>query len=116
MNSQKFEGRSAEMKKDSPWLAAEDIEGLGDVVVEIEHVYKHTDVEFEAGRKEKAIYSMAFKNGRKQLILNSTNRVMCKDHFGSDVKNWIGKKITLYIQEGVKLKGKLVKGIRIRIG
>lgn len=116
MNTQKFEGRSAEMKKDTPWLAVEDIEGLGDVIVEIEAVYKHSDVEFEAGRKEKAVYSMSFKGGKKQLILNSTNRVMLKDHFGSNVKDWIGKKITLYVQDGVRLKNRLVKGIRCKVG
>lgn len=115
MNTQKFEGRSAEMKKDSPWLAVEDIEGLGDVVVEIEAVYKHSDVEFEAGRKEKSVYSMAFKNGKKQLILNSTNRVTLKDAFGSSVKEWVGKKVSLYVQDGVKLRGKTVKGVRVRV-
>ena len=108
-----FEGRSAEMKKDSPWLASEDIMGL-DVEVEIEKVYRHHDVEFDAGRKEKIVYSVAFVGKKKQLVLNSTNRKTLVSKFGVNVKDWFGKKVTLFVDPNVRMKGKVVNGIRIK--
>ena len=113
MTSEPFEGRSSEMKKDSPWLASEDIMGL-EVEVEIEKVYRHMDVEFEAGRKEKILYSVAFVGKKKQLVLNSTNRKKLLAKFGVNVKEWVGKKVTLFVDSEVKLMGKKVSGIRIK--
>ena len=113
-NPSKFEGRSSDMKKDTPWLSSEDLDGLGDVSVEIQEVYRHQDVEFDAGRKEKFVYSLAFKGSKKQLVLNATNRHTLVTKFGVNVKEWSGKKVTLFVLDGVKLAGKLVKGIRIK--
>jgi hypothetical protein len=112
-NPQPFEGRSAEMKKDSPWLASEDIMGL-EIEVEIEKVFRHQDVEFDAGRKEKTVYSIAFVGKKKQLVLNSTNRKTLVAKFGVNVKDWAGKKATLYVDQNVRLMGKKVCGIRIK--
>ena len=112
-NPTPFEGRSAEMKKDSPWLASEDILGL-EIDVEIEKVYRHQDVEFDAGRKEKVVYSVAFIGKKKQLVLNSTNRKTIVSKFGVNVKEWAGKKVTLYVDSSVRLMGKTVNGIRIK--
>jgi len=100
MTSEPFEGRSGEMKKDSPWLASEDIMGL-EVEVEIEKVYRHQDVEFEAGRKERTLYSVAFVGKKKQLVLNSTNRKKLLGKFGVNVKEWAGKKVTLFVDSEV---------------
>ena len=109
-----FEGRSAEMKKDSPWLASEDLQDLGDVKVIIEAVYRHADVEFDAGRKEKWVYSLKFQGKQKQLVLNSTNRKAIVGHYGTDVSKWKGKELTLYVDPDVRLMGKKVCGIRVR--
>lgn len=114
MTSEVFEGRSAEMKKDSPWLASEDIMDLGDVTVSIEAVYRHSDVEFDAGRKEKVVYSMKFKGKQKQLVLNSTNRKTLVAKYGVNVKDWIGKEVVLYVDRNVRLMGKKVCGIRMK--
>ena len=116
MNSkaQLFDGRSSEMKKETPWLASEDLMGLGDVAVKIEAVYRHSDVEFEAGRKEKKVYSVAFVGKQKQLVLNSANRKSLVSKFGVNVKDWVGKEVKLYVDQNVRLMGKTVCGIRIR--
>ena len=112
--SDEFDGRSAEMKKDSPWLSAEDLIGLGDVAAVIEKVYRHQDVEFDGGRKEKVVYSIEFKGKKKQLVLNSTNRKTLVVLFGVNVKDWSGKPVKLYVDSNVKMMGKTVSGIRIR--
>ena len=109
-----FEGRSAEMKKDTLWLSSEDLAGLGDVKVTIEAVFRHVDVEFEAGRKEKTVYSVKFKGKAKQLILNSINRKTIVAKFGVNVKEWSGKELTLYVDPNVRMMGKIVSGLRIR--
>lgn len=113
-SSAKFEGRSSEMKKDTPWLSSEDIDGLGDVAVVIEGVYRHADVEFDAGRKEKCVYSVAFKGAKKQLVLNSTNRKSLVEKYGVNVKDWIGKSCILWVKDGIRLGRDTVKGIRIK--
>lgn len=113
MTSEEFIGRSAEMRV-SPWLAAEDIDGLGDVKVTIAKVRKHANVEFEQGRKKEVAYSLGFEGKQRELLLNSTNRKTITAMFGPEIKDWKGKSITLYIDPNVKLKGQTVKGIRIR--
>ena len=113
-NSQPFEGHSSEMKKASPWLASEDLLERGDVDVTIDCCHRHTDVEFDAGRKEAVVYSLAFRGAKKNLVLNSTNRKTLVNKFGANVKDWAGKKITLYVDKQVRLMGKTVCGIRIK--
>lgn len=113
-SSEIFEGRSGEMKKDTPWLASEDIIGLGDVTVEIVCCHRHRDVEFDAGRKEACVYSVEFKGKKKQLVLNSVNRKSLVSLFGVNVKDWAGQTIKLYVDPHVKMMGKIVPGIRIR--
>ena len=108
-----FKGHTGEMR-DTTWLAAEDIKHLGDVKVEIESVQQDTDVEFEAGRKVNKVYSLKFKGKGRKLVINATNRKILKKLYGTDVTGWAGKEITLYVQDNVKMMGKVVDGIRIR--
>jgi len=111
---QAFEGMASQMR-DSPWLAAEDVEDAGgNINVTIIACYKHEDVEFDAGRKRPVIYTVAFKGADKQLVLNATNRKTLSSLFGRDVKKWQGQKIELFVQDGIRLGGKTVKGIRLR--
>jgi len=114
MKSEVFEGHSSEMKKNSPWLASEDLLGKGDVEVTVKAVHRHKDVEFEAGRKEQVVYSIEFEKASKQLVLNSTNRKALVAKFGANVKDWCGKKVTLYVDTDVKMMGKKVCGVRIK--
>jgi len=109
-----FDGRSSEMKKETPWLSSEDLIGLGDIQVVVEAVYRHQDVEFDAGRKEKVVYSIKFKGKQKQLVLNSTNRKTLVAKYGVNVKDWVGKEVTLYVDDNVRMMGKRVCGIRIK--
>jgi hypothetical protein len=109
-----FEGRSAEMKGETPWLASEDLMGLGDVKVKIIACHRYREVEFEAGRKEPTVYTLQFEGKQKQLVLNSTNRRKLVARFGPDVKSWKGQDIVLYVDTNVRMMGKIVSGIRIR--
>jgi len=120
MESTSFEGRSAEMRKPTPWLSSEDLMDLpGDVEVVIEAVYAHRGAIFDDGRKED-VYSLKFAGKQKQLILNATNRRRLIELFGTTkVKEWIGKKITLYVESGIRkpggIRGETTTGIRIRV-
>ena len=112
--SKEFTGKVSEMRK-SDWLASEDIEDRGgSIVVVIAKCEKHENVEFEAGRTEKVVYTVRFEKATKELVLNATNRKTLAELFGRDVSAWKGQKVELYVQSGIKLMGKLVNGIRIR--
>ncbi len=114
MQSEPFTGTTAQMKK-SPWLASEDLAGLSSPELVIDGVYRNTDVEMEGGRKEKELFSIAFKGASKQMILNATNRRALSTSFGADTRQWIGKRVKLYVQDNVKMGGKLVCGLRIAV-
>lgn len=110
-----FNGLAGMLKKPSPWLAGEDLNGLGDVPVEIEDVLIYDDVSFEAGRKEKDVPAIKFKGKTKQLVLRTAaNRKMLIKKFGTDTKVWRGQKITLYFDPDVMRGGIKTGGIRIR--
>lgn len=114
MKGEEFEGRSCEMKSDTPWLASEDLLGLGDVKVKIVACHRYRDVEFDAGRKEPTVYTLQFEGKKKQLVLNSTNRRTLVNKFGPNVKDWKGKEIVLWVDQKVRMMGKTVCGIRVR--
>lgn len=114
IKSEAFDGHCSEMKKPSPWLSSEDILGKGDVNVTIDHCERAFDVEFEAGRKEKVVFCVAFKGAEKKLVLNATNRKTLRDKFGPNVKDWCGKKVTLFVDPDVRMMGKRVNGVRIK--
>jgi len=118
MQSEVFEGNSAVMRQDSPWLASEDILGIAEVSVTIEQVYLHKGVQFEDGRK-RDVLALAFNGKKKQLVLNNTNRKRLVEAFGPKAPGWRGQKIILYVQSGIRkpggLPGETCTGIRIRI-
>ena len=108
-----FTGKTGEMR-DSPWLASEDIKHLGDVKVVIESVHKDNDVSFDEGRKKPVVFSLKFVGKGRKLVLNATNRKLLSKMFGTDTTEWVGKEITLYVQEGIKVGKEVKDGIRIR--
>jgi len=112
MRTTEFDGRAGEMRE-SPWLASEDIEGVGDVTVTIEKVYKHMQAEFDSGRK-KDVHAIKFKGSDKQLVLNASNRKTIVKLYGTKITDWYGKQITLYMIRNVKVGRELKNGIRIR--
>lgn len=118
MQTEEFDGQSAEMRRESPWLASEDLLDHGDAGVEIEGVYKHVDAVFDDGRTE-TVYALKFRGKDKQMVLNATNRKHLVAKFGTTkVKEWAGEKIVLYVQRNVRKpggkKGETCCGIRIR--
>ena len=113
IKQQPFDGRAGEMR-DSPWLASEDLHGLDAIDLEISNVFKSNDVEFEGGRKKDIVYSLEFKNAKRQLVLNGTNRKTMVALYGADVKGWIGKKITIYVEHNIKVGREFKDGLRLR--
>lgn len=111
--SQIFDGRASEMR-DSPWLASEDLDGIGEIKLTVKAVHKNNDVEFEAGRKKAVVFSLEFEKAKRQLILNGTNRRKMQATYGNNVKDWVGKQITVYVQDGIKVGREVKRGLRIR--
>lgn len=111
----KFEGLSGMLRAPSPWLAGEDLNGMGDVEVVIEDVLLYDEVAFDAGRKERNVPTLKFVGKQKQLVLRTgANRKALVAAFGTNTKDWRGKKIAIYFEPNVKMKGQLVGGIRIK--
>jgi len=115
MNTTPYTGKVSGMKT-SPWLASEDLLGIGSASVEIESVLKNENVAMDAGRVEPMLFSLAFKGMPKQMILNATNRRTLSAAFGADTKQWVGRKIEIYVQDGIRKPGKgggTTTGLRI---
>jgi hypothetical protein len=109
-----FTGLSG-MLRTSPWLASEDLVGLGDVPAEIEDVLVYDSVAFDRGRQEKNVPAIKFRGKAKQLVLRtSANRRALVKMFGADTREWRGKTVYLYHDPSVKFGGKNVGGIRIK--
>lgn len=118
MKSEPYTGTVTGMKGNTPWLASEDILGLGDVAVTIEAVVKNEDVVMDGGRREKQLFSLRFKGKEKAMILNSTNRKTLSSGFGADTKKWLGQTIKIYAETGIRKpggkQGETCTGLRIR--
>ena len=104
MKTTEYKGKVSGMKT-SPWLASEDLLGISPQQVVIAGVYQHEDVPMDGGRKEKLLFAVAFEKIQKQMILNATNRKSLSRQFGADTKNWIGKQVTLTVQDGIRKPG-----------
>lgn len=109
-----YNGRTSAMRN-SPWLASEDLEGLGNVEVTIEQAFEHQNVTMQDGRKQPKLFSVKFVGKDRKLVLNATNRKMIVSKFGGNCADWIGKKVSLYVKDGVKNPaGGTTKGIRVK--
>lgn len=111
-----FHGTVSQMRV-SPWLASEDLLGLGEIEVTIEGVFIHEDVKMDGGRTESILYAVKFAGKEKQMILNATNRKELSKAFGAKVNNWTGKKVFLRAQDGIRkpgTKNEKCFGLRIR--
>ncbi len=96
---------------DTNYLASWDIEGDTTVTI-VKAMYE--EVTGEKGRKDKClvIYFDEFENG---MIVNVTNsKTIQKMYNELQPAKWIGKKITLYVDPNVSIKGEKVGGLRIR--
>ena len=101
--------------KPSPHLAAADLDGK-DMDVVVTSVVQG-EVEGENGRKENcniATISVAGKQCRKTLVLNTTNcKTLAKLSNSNQIESWVNIPITLY-PTTTKLKRDIVDCIRIR--
>lgn len=55
-----------------------------------------------------------FKGAAKRLILNRTNADAVASLYGNDTDGWIGKRITLFVQPGIKAFGKTWEAVRVK--
>ena len=83
--------------------------------MEINGVFEHIGETMQDGRK-KDLFSIAFAKTPKRMVLNATNRRTLAMAFGKDVANWVGKKVQVYVQDGVRnpAGGETVTGLRIK--
>lgn len=97
---------------DSDYLASWDLDG--DTVVEFEK-FRYEEVTGEKGRKDKCLVAY-FKGYDKGMIVNVTNsKTISQLHESIYPIDWIGKEITLFVDDNVKSKGgEIVSGIRVR--
>jgi len=103
------------MKTSSKFLASEDFIGMGEIEVTISGVFEHADEVMQDGKK-KSFYSVGFNDKPKRMVLNATNRKTLAACFGADTTKWIGKKVSLYVQDGVRnpAGGATVCGLRLK--
>lgn len=114
--TKEFHGTVSQMRV-SPWLASEDLLGLGEIQVTVEGVFIHEDVKMDGGRSEPMLYAVKFAGKEKQMILNATNRKALSTAFGAKVNNWTGKTVYLRAQDGIRkpgTKNEKCFGLRIR--
>jgi hypothetical protein len=109
-----YSGPSGGLKKESQWLASEDIGLDKDVRVTIEDVERYSKVEFDKGRIEPKVGALKFTGKEKRMILNSTNRKILVRLYGMNTVDWRGKDILLYVDPNVRMMGETVNGIRIK--
>lgn len=99
----------------SEYLSSDDIEEAGgELELTIASVYRK---EFDEAGQKKVRGQLTFVNTNKKLTLNKTNTNALSAMYGShDIdKEWVGKKIALYVDYHVEFQGKETKGIRIRL-
>jgi hypothetical protein len=115
MSEKQFSGKVSQMKLDNKFLASEDFLGLGEIELVISGIYEHKDEKMQDG-KEKSFFSVGFNDKPKRMILNATNRKALAMAFGADTKNWIGQKVVIFAQDGIRnpAGGAAVHGLRIK--
>jgi len=115
MSEKPFTGKVSQMKQSSKFLASEDFIGLGEVEVIIAGVFENADEVMQDGKK-KSFHSIGFEKSAKRMVLNATNRKTLAAAFGADVSNWTGKKVQIYVKDGVRnpAGGESVCGLRLK--
>lgn len=98
---------------DRRFLSSIDLAGQGDFIVTIESCKVYELLTYKNGNSEKKAKVMYFKGISRPLVLNVTNITsIIRLLKSNNVKDWIGKKITLYVEEG-RYFGK--EGFAVRI-
>lgn len=115
MSEKLFTGKVSQMKQASKFLASEDFIGLGEIEVTISGIFEHADEVMQDGKK-KSFYSIGFNDKPKRMVLNATNRKTLAACFGADTKNWVGKKVSVFVKDGIRnpAGGDTVCGLRLK--
>lgn len=98
------------------YLASFDLGGK-DIVVEIVKVVpvklRKIKDKRETIEQRPVLYFRGRENG-PGMVLNPTNGKTMLAMYGAHIEDWIGKKVTLYVDHNVRLGGGIVDGLRIR--
>jgi hypothetical protein len=115
MSEKLFTGKVSQMKTTSKFLASEDFIGLGDVEVTISGIYEMQDEVMQDGKK-KSFHSIGFNDKPKRMVLNATNRKTLAAAFGADTTKWVGRKVHVFVKDGIRNPGggETVCGLRIK--
>lgn len=100
----------------SEYLKSEDIEEVGgEMQLTVKGVSRKEYEEEDGTKTVKGL--LTFNETNKKLTLNVTNTHTMMTMYGEkDIgRVWLGKTVILYVDPNVKNKGKIVKGLRIRL-
>lgn len=92
----------------SKFLRKEDVDD--DIVVTIKNL-KLEDMPGDSGDQRYVVY---FRELPKGLCLNTTMIRVLEKAYGGDSDDWLGKRVTLYVDPSVSFKGQVVGGLRVR--
>lgn len=97
---------------DSKFLSNNDLSDVDDTVVTIKGVSREA---VGQGAQAKDKWILYFHELKKGLGLNKTNGEIIISVLGtSEMNDWIGKQIALYVKPDVEFQGKTVPAIRVR--
>jgi len=92
----------------SKYLRKEDLDD--ELIVTIKAL-KLEDMPGGNGEQRWVIY---FKEQQKGLVANNTTLRVLEKALGDESDAWVGKKVVLYVDDGVTFKGQVVGGLRLR--
>ncbi|MGD9597625.1 MAG: hypothetical protein AB7G76_06310 [Steroidobacteraceae bacterium] len=92
----------------SKFLRKEDIDD--DIIVTV----KKLALEDMPGDDNEQRWVVYFRELPKGLVLNVTTIRTLEAAFGGDSDDWIGSRVTLFVDPNVSFKGKVVGGLRVR--
>lgn len=107
--------------RDSDWLAAEDIDGLGDVPVRITGMFGPEDMTIN-GKKKAACCWIEFVHAqtgrplfdrRRFMTLNAARKKTLRKLFGTDPQSCVDKVVAIYCVD-TQFAGETLRGYRIR--
>jgi hypothetical protein len=85
-----------------------------DVEDEVCVTVKNVQLEDMPGDDGEKRWTLSFRELPKALPLNTTTIRVLEKAYGPDSDDWIGKKVTLYVDPHVAFKGQIVGGLRLR--
>jgi hypothetical protein len=98
--------------KDSEYIGHWDLPKTGSYKVVISAIRYETVMNPGSFKEEKKVVA-EFKNAKKKLILNETNKAAIASWHGNNPKEWLGKDVELY-RTTTRAKGDTVECIRIK--